>query len=512
MEYFFLLLAAICFLAAVWLLYWRVRSAGRARATPLRPAAEPDKADAEPKSPPAEPAGEPIHPSVALVLLQKRPLSLDREFIAQCVKRATGLEIEEEREGAEVFWAMPPTDVVCPVMIKGHLYVIAAAAKRYTSDRDWYVEDETPEEMLSAWQKHRAWISIELAAPAPGRAGSEPLELIGKLAAEIADEETLAIVHPAERHAVAFDPEVRTMLRRRPVKEVITGPLRAFALLRTAPRELTQTQLTLAVRQAWGVVLRDKPSEGSFALVVENGFGFIEHAGIRVGIPLSPSRYVRDMKAAAEEIGDLRLRRAFEAHTCWMGIDFVAAAADISKTRVYQLLGRLAAEFVDDETLLLFSPEYRRAVIADAALPRQLRLADPLQALFKLKRPPLLQVKRDEPAMEKAVAEARRRWPEFVAAFVSRKTTHRFAIKRGFNTPTDEHHEFMWVQVVDIQEDRITGILDNDPLYAQGLQGEGDRVVSQFEDVIDWIYTADQSLVGNFTGPVILAAQKKKRE
>ena len=112
--------------------------------------------------------------------------------------------------------------------------------------------------------------------------------------------------------------------------------------------------------------------------------------------------------------------------------------------------------------------------------------------------------------MKEAIAEARRRWPEFVGAFVGRKMGHHFAIKRGFASGKEkDHQEFMWVQVTDIREDRIVGVLDNAPVYVKGVKA-GDRVVSQATEVIDWIYKGDEDLVGNFTGPVILAAQRRR--
>jgi uncharacterized protein YegJ (DUF2314 family) len=511
MGIFFIFLAAAFFLAACWMLYRRAREAGRDGPLPAGVEYEAHAPEASGREERASAqAGEPGFPPVSLVLLQESCSPLDPGRIAECVERVTGLEIADDEE-AEAFWAAPPTERACPVMVRGHLYAIVSMPAPYAVDRDWYVDDDTPEEMLAIWQRHRAWILIELVSPAPWRAGTAPLEFIGKLAAELADDATIAVVHPAERCAAAFDPETRTLLRRRPVKEAIRGPLRAIALLRSRPLGLSQAELTRKVHSAWNVTLSERPGGSSFGIVAENGFGFIEHAGIRAGIAFSPNRYVRNMEEAAAEIGDLRLRAAFEGHTCWMGVDFAGAAANVPKARVYQLLASLAAEFIDEDTRVLFLPEYRRAVTADKGLRRQLRQVDPLQAFFAARKPPLLQVKRDEPAMEKAVAEARRRWPEFVAAFVSRKTTHRFAIKRGFTTAADVHHEFMWIQVVDIHEDRITGILDNDPLYVQDLKA-GDRVVSRLEDVVDWIYTAEENLIGNFTGPVILAAQKKARE
>jgi uncharacterized protein YegJ (DUF2314 family) len=447
-------------------------------------------------------------PPVSLVLLQRDAVYLTRDTLAAAIKRATGLTIAHEARG-DAYWAAPPMPSIFPLMLRGNLYAVTVVQEPYTSDRDWYVDDDTPPELLSAWQKHRAWLSVDVIA---AKGAADPMDFIGRLTAELTDEDTLAVVHPAARHAVAFDPEVRSMLRTCPARQVVKGPLRAFALLRRTPRKLTQGQLTAAVHGAWGRRLSEAPRDAACAVVAGESLAYVQHEGVRMGMAVAPGRYVTRFRQAAAEIDDLRVRQAFEAHTCWWGVDFVEAAVNVSKARVYQLLGCLAAEFLDEGVTMLFAPEYHRAALIDERVRRQLRGDDPLEAVFRATRPPLLQVEGDEPAMREAIAEARRRWPEFVHAFAGRKAgRHFFAIKRGFASGRDNgHQEYMWVQVTEIQEDRIVGLLDNDPVYVQGVKA-GDRVMSRAAEVVDWIYKANDDLVGNFTGPVILAAQRRRR-
>jgi len=509
--FLFMLVAALLLAAAVWLVVKRVKAAGSDGLLETgRKIRGPEPAEDDSEEPVAEKTSKDKsrEPPISLVLLQRHKITMTREILSARVQHAFGVVLGDE-PGCDAFWAAPPMPSIFPMVVRQNLYAITVVQDPYTSDRDWYVDDDSEQGMVSAWQKHRAWLSIDLIASRGGSDAASPMEFIGKLAGELVDDDTLAVVHPAVRHAVAYDPEVRTMLRKRPVREAVKGPLRAFALLRNRPRKLTQAELTQAAHRAWGKRLSEDPTNAACAVVSENGLGFIQIDGIRIGLGAANGRYVPDVKQAAAEIEDLRLRQAFESHTSWWGVDFMEAAVNISKAKAYQMVGRLAAEFIDDGVTMLYAPEYHRATVITENTRQQLRGNDPLEAVFHASRAPLLQVKGDEPAMQKAIAEARRRWPEFAEAFVNRKAGHHFAVKRGFASEKGkDHQEFMWVQVLDIEEDRIIGVLDNDPVYVKNLRA-GDRVISQPDDVIDWIFKGDDDLVGNFTGPVILAAQRR---
>src|SRR5258708_28860768 len=98
----------------------------------------------------------------------------------------------------------------------------------------------------------------------------------------------------------------------------------------------------------------------------------------------------------------------------------------------------------------------------DEEIREALRSDDPLQSFRETVNPPLINVKEDDPGMKAAVDEARKRWPEFVDAFVNRKKDQLFSIKAPV---TDGRHtEYIWVMVEEIDGDIINGDLGNNPV------------------------------------------------
>jgi uncharacterized protein YegJ (DUF2314 family) len=105
--------------------------------------------------------------------------------------------------------------------------------------------------------------------------------------------------------------------------------------------------------------------------------------------------------------------------------------------------------------------------------------------------------------MKAAVAEAQRRWPEFVAAFEGRDDHDEeaaFLVKAPFSQ--GESTEFMWVHVTGIEHNVVYGRLDNEPANIPRLK-EGDRVRIKEEDVNDWMCLVDSKPLGGFTLKVL---------
>jgi hypothetical protein len=74
-----------------------------------------------------------------------------------------------------------------------------------------------------------------------------------------------------------------------------------------------------------------------------------------------------------------------------------------------------------------------------------LRSEQPLQEPENWGMPPAMTIEDDDPGLLAAVAEGRRRWPEFLQAFERRHPDQIFSVKASF---TDgEHTEWMWVVV-----------------------------------------------------------------
>jgi uncharacterized protein YegJ (DUF2314 family) len=115
--------------------------------------------------------------------------------------------------------------------------------------------------------------------------------------------------------------------------------------------------------------------------------------------------------------------------------------------------------------------------------------------------------------MQQAVAEARRRWPEFVGAFESRSTDQMFGVKAKFTQ--GENSEFMWLSVKAVENGVIFGVLDNNPVDLTKPK-LGDRVRVNVADLNDWVITttsgSQPEMIGGFTIKVVDAAQRRATE
>ena len=111
--------------------------------------------------------------------------------------------------------------------------------------------------------------------------------------------------------------------------------------------------------------------------------------------------------------------------------------------------------------------------------------------------------------MELATAEAVRRWPEFVDYFNARdpKAEAPFIVKAPFSDKV--HTEFMWVEVLALDDDLITGKLSNTPHQLIGFH-EGQTITLPADTVADWLCLGqDGKPVGGWSAKVL--ANRSKR-
>jgi uncharacterized protein YegJ (DUF2314 family) len=122
----------------------------------------------------------------------------------------------------------------------------------------------------------------------------------------------------------------------------------------------------------------------------------------------------------------------------------------------------------------------------------------------------VVQLGTDDPGLVAAAAEARRRWPEFVAAFNEQRPGRKYAVK--FAAPIkgggDEH---IWIMVTALEGGTVSGTLGNAPVENIGLK-LGDAVTIQTADVEDWLFTDGQAMTGGFSVATLRdAAAKRER-
>jgi uncharacterized protein YegJ (DUF2314 family) len=105
-----------------------------------------------------------------------------------------------------------------------------------------------------------------------------------------------------------------------------------------------------------------------------------------------------------------------------------------------------------------------------------------------------------------AVREARRRWPEFVAAFENRESGQLFSVKVPVRQ--GKQIEYMWLSVSALEHEMLYGRLDNEPVMMKQLHA-GDRLLVLVRDLNDWLYTRGDTLAGGFTIEVLANTPKR---
>ncbi|MCH5376934.1 MAG: DUF2314 domain-containing protein, partial [Planctomycetes bacterium] len=218
--------------------------------------------------------------------------------------------------------------------------------------------------------------------------------------------------------------------------------------------------------------------------------------------------YFDDTQAVAESVREMRVRQAIELHRAWVSVDVVQWFGDNDekgKEQAYRMIGRLLAELADENCLAVVEPFEARVFAWDPTTEDKLRSENPLEALFEWYYPPVLAIEADDPEMQTAVDEARRRWPDFLAAFESRHEQHGtdeppFLVKAPF---TDgEHVEYMWVRVTGFENEIIYGVLENTPANVASVT-EGNRVRVRLDNLNDWMCIIDGKPAGAFTLQVL---------
>jgi uncharacterized protein YegJ (DUF2314 family) len=301
-------------------------------------------------------------------------------------------------------------------------------------------------------------------------------------------------------------------------------PFLSLVLLFREPRYLDSTILASLASRAWDAditVSRDDEEDGGEP--ADSGFPDDSRRGYVVGEPplfivMHPSAlcivhhfdrpYMDDPEATAAEVKELRIRQAIRDHRAWTAVDVMQWFGEEDGTAgAYRLIARLLAELADDNVLAVVDSAASRIYCYDPETERKLRSDNPLSALREEYYAPIISVDSDDADMQAAVAEARRRSPEFIAAFESRQPDDTaFAVKAPFGE--EGRVEFMWAEVTGIENDVIYGKLLNEPANVPGLH-EGDRVTIPVADLNDFLCKVKGEAVGGFTMKVLAARAKQ---
>ena len=122
----------------------------------------------------------------------------------------------------------------------------------------------------------------------------------------------------------------------------------------------------------------------------------------------------------------------------------------------------------------------------------------------------------DDPRIAEATAEAKQRWPEFVAAYNSRKPGMAFHVKAGFPIRSGPGNEHLWLSVDQITPTHVTGEVNNQVQFDIGLK-LGDAVTVPVAEIEDWLYVikaknGEPIMTGGFSVKVIEEIQRSQEK
>jgi uncharacterized protein YegJ (DUF2314 family) len=275
--------------------------------------------------------------------------------------------------------------------------------------------------------------------------------------------------------------------RKRPETEGIV-------LLLRSPRAIPVS----TVRQAFQDALGPEADLDSLATMGEISFSW-KSAGWHITGMAFPTKYVPDKFIDRR---DARMAEALEEHQA--AILFHIHAAPEGKDRAtdgVNLVGQLIAPLMDEETIAVYSLGAERINLANEELKAAFSDGKAVEAMEYRNYDPVV-TRYKQKKMDEAVAEARRRWPEFLAAYEARTCDPEEVFIAKFPFGQDPHVEHMWISVESIDGDTVNGRMENKPMFQPGLK-EGDPVTGSVERLSDWLYASEKGAEGGFTQRVL---------
>lgn len=296
-------------------------------------------------------------------------------------------------------------------------------------------------------------------------------------------------------------------------------PLISLVHLRASQRYLEPVVLAQALSDAWGRKIHggegDPPDDADGFVVGQNPILMVmvqkpSFAMFMVHNHEQP--YFEDAEDIAKSVPNLRFAQIIREHRSWLAIDLMQMkASGVDQDEGYRMIGKAISALADDHTMAIMCPQHNFFNLWSEELETLLCGDSPLDALREEVKAPVIGVP-DGDLIENAIAEARQRWPEFVAIFQKRQPDDdRFIVKAAFEGE-DGQTEHMWLHVIGLEPEYIRGHLMNEPMHTAKLK-KGSQVEVPLAHLSDWICPdAEGKPLGNFTHQAIQQAARQKRE
>ncbi len=267
-------------------------------------------------------------------------------------------------------------------------------------------------------------------------------------------------------------------LLRKLFRRVPDLPPVALVALETTPRFLSKTQIALAVSKAIGrvfpveEVLEEAPEKHRFTV---DGYELTFVSRFGPYIPKNRGPHP-----------DLRIQTVLERHESALLLDAWAAPEGKTREEGTDLMGRILIEIADETTVGIFCFHTQRLNPFDEELAEMFRGGQAAEAMATYTADGVSTIAIDDKRMIAAIAEARRRWPEFVEAFTNRSSPDAaFMIKAPFGEGDQVEH--LWIEIERADNSSASGIVQSRPLWLARPRF-GDEVTVPVEQLTDWAF------------------------
>jgi uncharacterized protein YegJ (DUF2314 family) len=271
----------------------------------------------------------------------------------------------------------------------------------------------------------------------------------------------------------------------------------SVVLLLKRPVDVSREQFLTACERAFG----QRPGAEDMIKTPSPAKYAVRRGGSAVALLIVNVPYVKDRGAVAECLRTFELKEVMQEHTAWLAVDFVRNLPAGGKAQAYRWVATIAANLMGPECIGIYNVETQELNVVRPDTAELLCSSTPLKAFAYQAKDEIIDVKSDDAEMLAAMNEAKRRWPEFVAAFRKKRPMQGFAVKAPFATPRGGW-EHMWVEVDRIDGETIAGRVSNDPGDVPNVKC-GDSVTVKIADVEDWIYQDGTRMAGGFTAEVL---------
>ena len=275
------------------------------------------------------------------------------------------------------------------------------------------------------------------------------------------------------------------------------------ALFETLPF-VDEAVLAAHIKSAWNLELQNDQAKESF--VVGSAPLFIIKAPHQMyAVNYVESNYFENLEEVLSDVTELRLSNAIRTHRAWISIDLVSDSQQLDPEQHYWMICKLLRQMINEDCVALVLPDMMKLIPWNDNIANELVSGSPINKLSPSE-PPVTLIDNDNPKLVAAVAESRKRFPQFVAAFENhqrdeeRDESNQFEVKAPIVLAG--RTEFMWIAVTGIENGVLFGILDNQPVELAGLS-RGDQVRVCVSKINDWIYTQGAETFGGFTTKVI---------